>query len=73
MTPELFNMIGGLLLLVCGVVLFAFGMVRLSSRDDLDDLAGVLIVTGGVMASFGMMIVVACWEPLGQSLFGGGR
>jgi hypothetical protein len=73
MTPELFNMIGAVLLLVVGVVLAIAGMYRSKGEATPDSLEGSMIVVGLVLFMFGLFGVVACWAPLGQSLFGGGR
>lgn len=74
MTPELFNMIGGLLLLVCAYTLsWKWAYEYQHSGREMD--SGTAAVGCGylVLLVASVVVIIVNWAPLGQSLFGGGR
>ena len=74
MTPELFNMIGAVLLVIIGMRLgwAVPPMKELDSSDEIDAAACLSLVALAVVIT-GLVIIVSNWAQLGQSLFGGGR
>lgn len=73
MTPELFNMIGALLLLLVGVALITFGTHRAKDKQYPEDADGAMMIVGLILTILGLMFVIGLWPEIGHSLFGGGR